>query len=107
MKVIDVIKELPEETDGLGGYNHGFSQARNIILNSEIDISKVIDVGKIKDLANEIENKIIADLTSRRGLRQEWDEIDRKIRNEIEEKLIDIIFQVILTNINQCLKEKG
>ena len=96
MKVKDVIKELPEETDGLGGYNHGFSQARNIILNSEIDISKVIDVEKVKEEVKGYLQGYLNSLALRHGL--------------LPADLVSVenmgihLAQAILTNLNKCGK---
>lgn len=42
-------------------------------------------------LASEIVNKIIADLTDRRGLRQAFEEIDEEIQEEIKETWIEIV----------------
>lgn len=36
-----------------------------------------------EEMAGKIVKKILADLTNRRGLRQEWDQIDASIRKEI------------------------
>jgi hypothetical protein len=41
--------------------------------------------------ARKIVKKIIADLTDRRGLRQEWEGIDDDIQKEIIEKWTDIV----------------
>lgn len=49
----------------------------------------------VMDLANIIENKIVADFTDRRGLRQEWEQIDSSIQNEIEQTWIEIIYDEI------------
>lgn len=38
-------------------------------------------------------DRIVADLSDRRGLRQEWDEIDADIQSEIRETWHDIIVQ--------------
>lgn len=37
----------------------------------------------MEETAKRIVGRIIEDMTSRRGLRQEWEEIDRDIREEI------------------------
>jgi len=55
----------------------------------------------VMDLANIIENKIIVDLTDRRGLRQEWEQIDGDIQGEMKQTWINIIYNEIeqwLTN---------
>ena len=49
----------------------------------------------VMDLANIIDNKIIADLTDRRGFQQIWDQIDSNIQNEIENQWITIIYEEI------------
>lgn len=55
---------------------------------------KVIDynVGRI---ANEIIDGIIADLSDRRGLRQEWEGIDEDIRLEIRETWTSICLMAL------------
>ena len=51
---------------------------------------------ELEGLANDIELKVMAEITDRRGFRQEWDCMDKDIQNEIEETLIDIISQAII-----------
>lgn len=53
---------------------------------------------KTKDIAKIIVNSIIADLTDRRGLRQEWEYIDSEIQNEIEKTWIEIVQKVLKEN---------
>jgi predicted metal-dependent phosphoesterase TrpH len=89
-----------------GGYNNGFNKARNLIGNLEIP-QRRLDKGKVKELSNIIINKIVADLTDRSGLRQEWGQIDNEIQNEIEETWIDIIFKAFIKayNKNELFKD--
>lgn len=47
------------------------------------------------DIANIIVNRIVADLTDRRGLSGEWEQIDEDIRNEIEQKWNNIAYEEI------------
>lgn len=49
--------------------------------------------------AKEIVNAIIADLTDRRGLRQEWEQIDSDIQEDIRQEWIEIV--------ETALKAKG
>jgi len=51
------------------------------------------------DVSNKIVNKILADLTDRRGFRQEWDMTDKEIQNEIEQEWNSIVYQEIIENI--------
>jgi hypothetical protein len=44
-----------------------------------------------EELAHEIVEAIIRDLTDRKGLRQEWDMIDGEIQDEIRAAWADII----------------
>jgi len=46
-----------------------------------------VDYGKIKNTVF----KIISDFTGRRGLRQEWEQIDSEIQDEIIQCWIDIV----------------
>ena len=45
--------------------------------------------------AGKIVNAIIKDLTSRRGLRQEWDEFDEDIKTEIREEWENIVNRIL------------
>ena len=54
-------------------------------------ILEKLDGKKISGVANNIHLKILADLQDRRGLRQEWDMIDKDIQAEIEKEWKDII----------------
>lgn len=45
--------------------------------------------------AEEIVDAIISDLTGRRGLRQEWDQIDEDIQGEIRSKWMILARRVI------------
>lgn len=74
----------------------GFNQARQQILNSEIDFSKVIDVEKLERRIRRVElstYEIVDD--TEMGV--------KKLRGVMCKELA----QAILTNINQCLKEEG
>lgn len=46
-----------------------------------------------EEIANAIVSRIEADFTDRRGLRQEWDEIDADIQEEIRDTWRDIVRQ--------------
>lgn len=48
-----------------------------------------------KVLAQRIITKIVNDLTDRRGLRQEWDQIDEDIKEEILEKWRKIVIEEV------------
>lgn len=56
---------------------------------------------KTKVVANLIVKKIIFDLTDRRGLRQEWDQIDQDIKNEIIMKWEQIALKEIKKRIKK------
>lgn len=43
------------------------------------------------DRLNDAVDKIVNDLTGRKGLRQEWDNIDEEIQNEIKEQWVEIL----------------
>jgi len=43
------------------------------------------------DKAEKIVKEILADLTDRRGLRQEWENIDNDIQDEIKSEWIQIV----------------
>jgi trans-2-enoyl-CoA reductase len=47
------------------------------------------------EIASEIVQKIIGNLTDRRGLRQAWDEIDEDIQTEIAETWQGIVKDVL------------
>jgi len=49
----------------------------------------------MKHIAKEIVDRILDDLTDRRGLRHEWDLIDEDIKNEIRTSWFDIINEVL------------
>lgn len=49
----------------------------------------------LDEKANEITTRIIADMTNRRGLRQEWDGIDDETKGEIIETWNAIAFDVL------------
>ncbi len=49
------------------------------------------DYGKAKNIVYQI----LADFTDRRGLRQEWEQIDDDIKEEIIQKWIDIVEKTI------------
>jgi len=61
---------------------------------------------ELEGLANDIELKVMAEITDRRGFRQEWDCMDKDIQNEIEETLIDIISQAIINARGEKLDAK-
>jgi trans-2-enoyl-CoA reductase len=46
-----------------------------------------------EEQAKRIVDAIISDLTDRRGLRQEWEEIDSDIQNEIREAWTRIVME--------------
>ena len=46
-----------------------------------------------RTLAKKIVEAILADMTDRRGLRQEWDGIDADIKKEIKETWIGLVVQ--------------
>ena len=46
-----------------------------------------------RELATKIIDKIIEDLSYRKGLDNEWDQCDEDIQNEIKETWIDIIMR--------------
>ncbi len=46
-----------------------------------------VDYGKTKNIVF----KLISDATSRRGWRQEWDQFDEDIQEEVFEKWIEIV----------------
>jgi hypothetical protein len=48
-----------------------------------------------KDKATQIVEAILADLTRRRGLRQEWDGIDKDIQREIRDTWADAVRQIL------------
>lgn len=50
---------------------------------------------KIKATARRIFKRILADLTDRRELRQEWERIDRDVKAEIRNKWLGIIEEEI------------
>lgn len=53
----------------------------------------------MKELPKIIVSDIIKDFTDRRGLRQEWEQIDEDIQNEIKQewcKIIDYHFKMFL-----------
>lgn len=52
-------------------------------------------------VAVEIVDAIIADLTSRRGLRQEWDSIDQKTKDEIVATWMDFAEEKIRENFSK------
>lgn len=43
--------------------------------------------------AEKIVNKIVLDITDRRGIKHEWNNIDEDIQKEIKEKWINIILE--------------
>ena len=45
----------------------------------------------INELAEKAVSRIIDDLTDRRGLRQEWEQIDDEIQDEIRETWRDLV----------------
>ncbi len=47
-----------------------------------------------KQIAEKIVSKIEEDFTDRRGLRQEWDQIDDETKGEIREAWIEIILKL-------------
>jgi len=49
-----------------------------------------------KEKAKNIVDKIIRDLSDRRGLRQEWEQIDLDIQEEIKETWIGIVTQFLV-----------
>ena len=51
-----------------------------------------------KEKAKNIVDKIIRDLSDRRGLRQEWEQIDLDIQEEIKETWIGIVTQFLVQN---------
>jgi hypothetical protein len=58
-----------------------------------------------KDIANIMVNRIVADLTDRRGLRQEWEAIDSEVQSEIEETWMKII-ETTLTECTEKMSNK-
>ena len=101
MKVIDVIKEVPEnrpeetQYQTLNTYNTVFNEATNLILNSEVDISKAVDVGKIeKTIIKHIEEK-----NNGCGFKRQGGDIVPY------GMVINGIAQAILTNLNKCGKD--
>lgn len=60
-----------------------------------------------EEIANAIVARIEADFTDRRGLRQEWDEIDADLQEEIRDTWRDIVRQELsqlraALNANAC-----
>src|SRR5437899_6401383 len=47
--------------------------------------------GRQKTVAEKIVDEIISDLSDRRGLRHEWDQIDDEIKDEVRDTWIDIV----------------
>ena len=47
-----------------------------------------------KEQCRIVGSAVLADITDRRGLRQEWDQIDRDIQNEIRETIGRLAIQV-------------
>ena len=90
LKVKDVIKKTPKQIElncymNIDDFNwiKGFNKCRFEILNSPVDITKVLDVEKIKTL---IYNKVEYDITTHFGCLQ--------------------LAQAIIDNINNCMKDK-
>ena len=52
-------------------------------------------MGKYEFLASKIKDNIIADITDRRGFRQEWDNCDSEVQDAIENTWIEIIAKVL------------
>lgn len=51
-----------------------------------------------QELAAEIVDKIVDDLTSRKGLRHQWDIIDDEIQAEIGQRWREIVLEVMIAN---------
>ena len=103
IKVKDVIKKTPVEMMHCAGQTkeerrekHCYNLILKQILNSEIDLAKVIDVEKLERRIRRVElstYEIVDD--TEMGV--------KKLRGVMCKELA----QAILTNINQCLKEEG
>lgn len=53
-------------------------------------------MSKVSKEARDAVRKIVADLSDRRGLRQEWEQIDRDIQKEIRSMWEQIIHEAIV-----------
>lgn len=114
MKVIDVIKKVPKEEmpkklppfknteQNEAIFNicfeenlkaEGYNQARTELLNTEIDISKVVDVGKLE--------KFVSIAFHKFWQKENWNKEGEKIA------IKKMIAQSIKDNINDCLKDRG
>ena len=72
----------------------------NEIAEHSIDMAK--EFGRKKDgLVSLAVDSIIADLTDRRGLRQEWEQIDADVINDIIEVWECILSKILLTEIDR------
>lgn len=47
-------------------------------------------------LAAEIVRRIVKDLQNRKGIGDEWDQIDRAVQKEIKEKWAEIVDEVVM-----------
>ena len=94
IRVKDILKEVPKEKQAYFLDSNAamkgkrfFNQAREQILNSPVDLAKVIDVEKVDNF------------------------LERKFNHlfSLEENFLGryLLAQAILTNLNQCLKEEG
>lgn len=52
----------------------------------------------IEQIAQQIVAEIEEDFTDRRGLRQEWDEIDEGIKQEIRDEWTSITLKILVEN---------
>ncbi len=92
------LREILENISDKSAYStqEGYRKQIDRVLSQIKALYKPLGKEELEGLANDIELKVMAEITDRRGFRQEWDCMDKDIQNEIEETLIDIISQAII-----------